>query len=69
MPVGEVVWFDSRKGFGFIAGDEKGEDILVHYSQIVGEGYRNLHEGNRVEYEIGDGLKGKREAKNVKAIR
>lgn len=52
---GVVKWFDPRKGFGFIVGPE-GQDIFVHYSQIHGDGYRILNDGDRVVYsaEFGD---------------
>ncbi len=47
---GEVKWFDSRKGFGFLVGPE-GQDIFVHYSVIDGSGYRSLRDGTTVEYD------------------
>lgn len=47
---GEVKWFDSRKGFGFIVGSDE-VDVLVHYSAIVGSGYRSLRDGAEVEYD------------------
>lgn len=47
---GEVKWFDSRKGFGFLVGPE-GQDIFVHYSVIDGSGYRSLRDGTIVEYD------------------
>lgn len=47
---GEVKWFDSRKGFGFIVGPE-GQDVFVHYSVIDGSGYRSLRDGTTVEYD------------------
>ncbi|EAA0391220.1 cold shock domain-containing protein, partial [Listeria monocytogenes] len=53
MNKGTVKWFSNEKGFGFIAG-EKGQDVFVHYSEIVGEGYRNLEEGQTVVYTIGE---------------
>lgn len=64
MNKGTVKCFDSRKGFGFIAG-EKGQDVFVHYSEIVGEGYRNLEEGRTVVYTIGENEKGKAAANVV----
>ena len=48
--VGQVKWFDARKGYGFIRGPE-GQDVFVHFSQIRAEGYRTLKEGTLVEYE------------------
>ena len=57
MPTGLVKWFDHRKGFGFIIGDE-GQDVFVHYSSIVGEGFQALKDGETVEYELSQGEKG-----------
>jgi CspA family cold shock protein len=54
---GTVKWFDERKGYGFIDRDN-GDDIFVHYSQIAGAGFRNLQEGERVEFSVGQGRKG-----------
>ena len=54
---GTVKWFNESKGYGFIARDEGG-DIFVHYSGIEGTGYRILEEGQRVEFTVGEGLKG-----------
>jgi CspA family cold shock protein len=54
---GIVKWFNSSKGYGFI-GREDGPDVFVHFSAVVGEGYRNLQEGDPVEFEIGTGPKG-----------
>jgi CspA family cold shock protein len=51
MPKGQVKWFDPKKGFGFIIGPE-GKDIFVHYTHVVGEGYRTLNDGELVEYEL-----------------
>lgn len=58
MQNGTVKWFNSEKGYGFISGED-GQDIFVHYSSIVGEGYRNLEEGQSVVYKIGENEKGK----------
>ncbi|MFQ5613164.1 MAG: cold-shock protein [Anaerolineae bacterium] len=54
---GTVKWFDSRKGYGFIAREGK-EDIFVHHSAIVADGFRDLMEGERVEFTVGEGRKG-----------
>jgi CspA family cold shock protein len=54
---GQVKWFDPKKGFGFIHGPE-GEDVFVHYSQIAGDGFRSLSDGQWVQYELVDGDKG-----------
>ena len=54
---GTVTWFNGSKGYGFIARDG-GEDVFVHYSAIQGEGFRNLEEGERVEFSVEQGQKG-----------
>lgn len=51
MSQGTVKWFNSEKGYGFIAGDDGGEDVFVHYSAIRADGYRSLKEGQKVSYE------------------
>ena len=53
MPTGEVKWFDNKKGFGFIVGEDQNQDVFVHYSAIEGEGFRSLKDGEKVEYETG----------------
>ena len=58
MSTGTVKWFNSSKGFGFIVPDEGGEDLFVHHSEIKTEGYSNLDEGQKVEFEVGQGKKG-----------
>jgi len=67
MVTGTVKWFDSKKGFGFIQGDEEGKDIFVHYSSIEGEGFRALKDGESVEYELVQSDKGL-QAQNVRRI-
>lgn len=54
---GKVKWFDDAKGFGFIV-PESGDDVFVHFSQLEGEGFRSLSEGDAVEFEIKEGPKG-----------
>ncbi|MBN2499674.1 MAG: cold-shock protein [Anaerolineales bacterium] len=54
---GTVKWFNGSKGFGFIERDG-GEDVFVHYTAILGDGYRNLEEGQRVEFVVKQGQKG-----------
>jgi cold shock protein len=55
---GTVKWFNGEKGFGFIATDGGGADVFVHYSEIDAGGFRSLEEGQRVEFEVGQGAKG-----------
>lgn len=54
---GKVKWFDSKKGYGFIL-DEEGDEIFVHFSGIVKEGFKSLKEQQQVEFEIGESDKG-----------
>jgi cold shock protein len=63
---GRVKWFSDEKGYGFIESDS-GEDLFVHYSEIVGEGFRTLEEGTEVEFEVIDGRKGK-QASRVEVV-
>ncbi|HEY7857982.1 MAG TPA: cold-shock protein [Candidatus Nanopelagicales bacterium] len=58
MAQGTVKWFNAEKGFGFIEQDGGGADVFVHYSAIATDGFRSLDEGQRVEFEIGQGQKG-----------
>lgn len=66
MKQGTVKWFNEQKGYGFIEQDN-GEDIFVHYSAIIGSGFKSLSEGDRVVFEVGDGKKGPA-AQNVDRI-
>lgn len=66
METGQVKWFNSDKGYGFIARDNGG-DIFVHYSAIQGSGYRSLNEGDKVEFEVGEGQRGPA-AQNVRVV-
>jgi len=63
---GTVKWFNASKGFGFIQRDQ-GEDVFVHFKSIVGDGYRTLSEGQRVEFSVTEGQKGL-QAESVTAI-
>ncbi|HEX7406323.1 MAG TPA: cold-shock protein [Candidatus Binatia bacterium] len=63
MTQGTVKWFNAEKGFGFIS-REDGDDVFVHHSAIVGEGYRSLDEGQQVSFDVTQGKKGP-QASNV----
>ena len=63
---GTVKFFNAEKGFGFISRDQ-GDDVFVHFSNIVGEGYKSLTEGQNVEFDVAPGRKGE-EAQNVRPI-
>ncbi len=56
--VGTVKWFNDQKGYGFISRDGGAKDVFVHHSAIMGQGYKTLKEGERVEFEVQEGLKG-----------
>ena len=66
MATGTVKWFSPEKGFGFILQDG-GPDVFVHFSAITGDGYRNLEEGQQVEFDVTDGQKGP-QAANVRLV-
>lgn len=57
MQQGTVKWFNAKKGYGFIS-DEEGNDVFVHYSGIVMDGFKSLEEGQKVQFEVVDGEKG-----------
>ena len=66
LTTGTVKFFNAEKGFGFIS-REGGDDVFVHFSNIVGEGYKSLDEGQRVEFDVAPGRKGE-EAQNVRVV-
>jgi CspA family cold shock protein len=67
MAQGTVKWFNSEKGFGFIAPDDGGADVFVHFSAIQADGYRSLDENQRVEFEVTQGQKGP-QAESVRPV-
>ena len=64
MVKGKVKWFNESKGYGFIEREDGGGDVFVHYSEIQGEGFKNLLEGDEVTFEVVDDTKGQK-ATNV----
>jgi CspA family cold shock protein len=67
MATGIVKWFNPEKGFGFIQQDDGGPDVFVHFSAISGTGFKELNEGEHVEYDVTQGPKGP-QAENVARI-
>jgi cold shock protein len=67
MATGAVKWFNPEKGFGFITPEDGSADVFVHFSAIEGEGYRNLEEGQKVEFDVTQGQKGP-QAANVRGV-
>lgn len=67
MAQGTVKWFNESKGFGFITPEDGGKDLFAHYSSILGNGFKTLQEGQRVEFVVAPGSKGP-QATQIKAI-
>jgi CspA family cold shock protein len=67
MASGRVKWFDNKKGFGFIS-NEAGQDVFVHHTSIMGQGFKTLNEGEEVHFEVVEGAKGLK-AQNVQRAR
>jgi CspA family cold shock protein len=67
MATGTVKWFNDAKGFGFITPDEGGDDLFAHFSAIQGGGFKSLKEGQKVQFEVTQGPKGK-QASNIQAL-
>lgn len=66
MASGKVKWFDNKKGFGFIAQDS-GQDVFVHHTSIIGQGFKTLNEGDQVSFEVTPSDKGLK-AQNVQRV-
>lgn len=64
---GKVKWFNDQKGYGFIARDDGGKDVFVHFSTVGGDGYKTLAEGDEVEFELTESDKGPK-ATDVKKV-
>ncbi|MGO4298909.1 cold-shock protein [Leifsonia sp. LS-T14] len=67
MAQGTVKWFNSEKGYGFIAPDDGSADVFAHYSEISAQGFRNLEENQKVEYDLAQGPKGP-QAANIRPL-
>ena len=67
MAQGTVKWFNAEKGFGFIAQEDDGDDVFVHYSAIQSQGYKSLDENQKVEFDVTQGPKGP-QAENVRPL-
>ena len=67
MATGTVKFFNSEKGFGFITPSNGEKDVFVHFSSVVGDGFKSLEDGQQVEFDVGEGRKGP-EAQNVRAL-
>ena len=67
MAQGTVKWFNAEKGFGFIAQEDGGDDVFVHYSAIQSQGYKTLDENQKVEFDVTQGQKGP-QAENVRPL-
>lgn len=67
MAQGTVKWFNPEKGYGFISA-ENGEDLFVHFSEIMMDGFKTLEEGAAVEFEVTTGANGKKQASSVRTL-
>ncbi|MCL1950634.1 MAG: cold shock domain-containing protein [Turicibacter sp.] len=66
MAAGTVKWFNAEKGYGFLTGED-GKEVFVHFSEIQGDGFKTLDEGQKVEYEVTEGSRGPQASNVVKA--
>jgi CspA family cold shock protein len=67
MSIGTVKWFSDQKGFGFITPEDGGKDLFAHHSSISMNGYRSLHDGQKVSFDVTQGAKGPA-ASNIKPL-
>ncbi|MEV0411041.1 cold-shock protein [Streptomyces sp. NPDC050448] len=67
MAQGTVKWFNAEKGFGFIAPEDGSADVFAHYSEIQGNGFKELQENQKVQYDLGQGAKGP-QATNIRSL-
>ncbi len=67
MATGTVKWFNDAKGYGFITPDDGGDDLFAHFSAIQAQGFKSLKEGQKVQYEVTQGPKGK-QASNIRTV-
>ena len=68
MSTGTVKWFNAKKGYGFIQPDDGSKDVFVHISAVERSGIGNLHEGQKISYEVQKGQQGKLSAENLQAV-
>ena len=68
MPTGTVKWFNTTKGFGFIAPDEGGKDVFVHISAVEKAGMTGLADNQKIEYDLIEGRDGRQSAGDLKAV-
>ena len=69
MPTGRVRWFDAAKGYGFITNDANGEDVFVHFSAIVGDGFKTLEEGQKVTFDTEQDPKNSKKLRAVNVVK
>lgn len=68
MPTGSVKWFNTQKGFGFIAPEDGGKDVFVHISALERSGIQSIDEGQQVEYELGEDRRGRVAVEQLKLL-
>lgn len=68
MPTGSVKWFNTQKGFGFIAPEDGGKDVFIHISALERSGIQSVEEGQQVEYELGEDRRGRVAVEQLKLL-